>query len=152
MSSMLGRRMLAAPPVPLRQRTLLPKHRPPHPPPRHCPLNKKHTRDKHRDTHTSTRVPPLLASPPSHRREGDILSLPRQLGVLGVVLLHVAAAAAAGGVDVAFDGGRDEVLLRGGGVDGRADVAGAAAAVGGFGVGGGDEVVGHGFYGAGVWG
>lgn len=64
--------------------------------------------------------------------------------MLGVVVLHVPAAAAAGGVDGGFHGGGDEVGGFGGGVDGGADVAESAAAVRGFGVGGGDEeVVGH---------
>lgn len=61
----------------------------------------------------------------------------------GIVLLHVAAAAAAGGVDLALYGRGDEVGFGGGGIYGGANVAGAAAAVGGAGSGGGDEMVVH---------
>lgn len=97
--------------------------------------------------HTSSRMPcshlSALTSPRLHGRH--VLALPRQLGVFWVVALHVSATAAAGGVDGGFDGWGCEVRRAGGIVDGGADVAGAAAAVGGFGVAGWEEGVGHSF-------
>ena len=61
--------------------------------------------------------------------------------MLRVVALHVSASAAAGGVYGGFDGWGGEICRVGGGVDGGADVAGAAAAMGcaGGGMGGGGE-------------
>lgn len=47
-------------------------------------------------------------------RRFNVLALARNLRVLGVILHHVARATAASGVDVLLDGGRDEVLGRGG--------------------------------------
>lgn len=49
----------------------------------------------------------------AQRRRLDILTLARKLGVVGIVVHHVSGAAAAGGVDVLFDGGGDEVWGRG---------------------------------------
>lgn len=56
---------------------------------------------------------------PRHWR--DVLAFAGHFGVFWVVPLHVAAAAAAGGVDIGFDGWGDEVLF--GVVDGGADIA-----------------------------
>ncbi len=65
-------------------------------------------------------MPSLLVVFPLHR--GDhILAFPGQFRMLGVVALHVAAAAAAGGVDACFDGWGREAAF-GGIVDRWADV------------------------------
>lgn len=50
----------------------------------------------------------------AQRRRLDVLALARKLRVLRVVVHHVSGAAAAGGVDVLFDRGGDEVGGRGG--------------------------------------
>lgn len=63
-------------------------------------------------TRTSSGKMPALLDP--LRRCLDVLALTSDLRVLGVILHHVARATAASGVDVLLDGGRDEVLGRGG--------------------------------------
>ena len=61
-----------------------------------------------------------------HAQRGGVhvLHLPSEFGVFRVVVHHVAGAAATGGEDILFDGGRDEVFGSGAGFLGaREDVA-----------------------------
>lgn len=80
-------------------------------------------------------MPSSSTAHPPFRRRGydDVLAPARHLRMPGVVTLHVTTATAAGGVDGGFQGGGDEGGGFGGVIDGRADVADATTAVGGFG-------------------